>query len=161
MNVYINIYPYVCIQYVYVCTCMYICSLFVFSSAVRWVLRTTVLMTSYYHTATMALMPLVAIYLFQPFITILTSNYDLTPNFRITGSMYFCDSSGMTLDWHTKSIRMTLWTFTPRCWTPFGNLTCSLQMKREQTSTRSQRTTNCFEYSRMEMSSTASGDFLL
>lgn len=53
---------------------------------------------------------------------------------------------------------MTLWTWTPQCWTPFGNLTYSLQMKREQTFTRLQQTTNCCGSSRMEMSSTASGE---
>lgn len=85
-------------------------------------------------------------------------NYDFIPYRRTTGSMSSCDSSGMTLDWPIRSIQMTLWTWTPQCWTPFGNLTCSLQMKREQTFTRSQQTTNCSGYSRMEMSSTASGD---
>lgn len=53
---------------------------------------------------------------------------------------------------------MTLWTWTPQCWTPFGNLTYSLQMKREQTFTRLQQTTNCCGSSRTEMSSTASGE---
>lgn len=101
--------------------------------------------------------------LFQSFstITILISTYGLIPYLRTIGSMYFCDSSGMTLDWHIRSIQMTLWTWTPQCWTPFGNLTCSLQMKREQTFTRLQQTTNCSGYSRMEMSSTASGDRFL
>lgn len=77
---------------------------------------------------------------------------------RITGSMCFCDNSGTTLDWRTKSIQMTLWTSTLPCWTPFGNPTCSLQTKREPTFMRSRRTTSCFGYSRMEMSYTASGD---
>lgn len=101
--------------------------------------------------------------LFQSFIngTSPISNYDFIPYRRTTGSMSSCGSSGMTLDWHIKSIQMTLWTWTPQCWTPSGNLTCSLQMKREQTFTRSQQTTNCFGYSRMEMSSTASGDLFL
>lgn len=80
------------------------------------------------------------------------------PHCRTTGSMCFCDSSGMTLVWHIRSTQMTLWTWTPPCWTPFGNLTCSLQMRREPTFTRLQQTTNCFGYSRMEMSFTASGD---
>lgn len=88
----------------------------------------------------------------------LISNYGFIPYCRTTDSMYFCDSSGMTLDWHIRSIQMTLWTWTPQCWTPFGNLTCFLLMKREQTFTRLRQTTNCFGYSRMEMSFTASGD---
>lgn len=77
---------------------------------------------------------------------------------RTTGSMYFCGNSGTTPDWRTRSIQMTLWTSTPPCWTPFGNPTCSLLMKREPTFTRSRRTTSCFGYSRTETSFTASGD---
>lgn len=101
---------------------------------------------------------LVAIYFVSMTITSLISNYGIISYLRTTGSMYFCDSSGMTLDWHIRSIQMTLWTWIPQCWTPFGNPTCSLQTKREQTSMRLRQTTNCFGYSRMEMSFTASGD---
>lgn len=104
---------------------------------------------------------LVAIYFVSMTITSLISNYGIISYRRTTGSMYFCDSSGMTLDWHIRSIQMTLWTWIPQCWTPFGNPTCSLQTKREQTSTRLPQTTNCFGYSRMEMSFTASGDHVL
>lgn len=99
-------------------------------------------------------------YIFSFYIYSFISNCDFPPYRRTTGLMYFCDSSGMTLAWHIRSIRMTLWTWTPQCWTPFGNLTCSSQMKREQTFTRLRQTTNCFGYSKTEMSSTASGDLV-
>lgn len=82
----------------------------------------------------------------------------LVPLVRTTGSTCSCGSSGTTLGWPTRSTQTTPWTWTPPCWTPFGNLTCSSPTKRGQTSMRSRRTTNCCGYSRTETFSTASGD---
>lgn len=80
------------------------------------------------------------------------------PLVRTTGSTCSCASSGTTLGWPTRSTQTTPWTWTPPCWTPFGNLTCSSPTKRGQTSTRSRRTTNYCGYSRTGTFSTASGD---
>lgn len=85
-------------------------------------------------------------------------NLTLSSYFRTTGSTCFYGSSGTTLGWLIRSTQTTPWTWTPQCWTPFGNPTCSLRMKREQTSTRWLQTTNCCGYFRTETSSTASGD---
>lgn len=80
------------------------------------------------------------------------------PLVRTTGSTCSCASSGTTHGWPTRSTQTTPWTWTPPCWTPFGNLTCSSPMKRGQTSTRSPQITNCCGYSRMGTFSTASGE---
>lgn len=74
--------------------------------------------------------------------------------------MSFYGSSGMTHVWPIRNTPTTLWTWTPPCWTPFGNLTSSLQTKKEQTSTRLQLTTNSCGYSRTGTFSTALGHFL-
>lgn len=79
---------------------------------------------------------------------------------RTTEWIFFWDNSGMIHGWHIASTLMILWTWTHRCWTPFGNQICSLPMRRGPTSMMLPRTTNYFVFQKMAKYSTVSGKLL-
>lgn len=78
---------------------------------------------------------------------------------RTTESTSSWDSSGTTLGWPTASTPTTRWTSTPLCWTPSGNLTCSLPTRKGPTSTRSPPTTSCCAFRKTATCCTAYGEW--
>lgn len=62
---------------------------------------------------------------------------------RITESISSFVRNGTILALHIVNTLMIPQTLTPPCWTPFGNLICSLPMKRVPTFMKSLQTINC------------------